>query len=114
MSEVEESFGKNVIPREEQKTLNPIPAENDLFCQSDFRMKAVATALDGNIALLAGLMRGEGRGGEGGGRRAEGGSTHVFQISACRLPTSPTRLDSPLSPVSPSPPSPFRLPPASN
>jgi RecB family exonuclease len=63
LSEVEEAFGKGAIPRTEQKDLSPIPREDELFCQFDFRVKAVATALDGNVALLAGLMQ-RGRGGD--------------------------------------------------
>ncbi len=62
LSEVEEAFGYGTIPRTEQKDLSPIPPEDDLFCQFDFRVKAVATSLEGNVALLAGMMRGEGRG----------------------------------------------------
>jgi ATP-dependent helicase/nuclease subunit B len=66
LSEVEEAFGPGTIPRTEQKDLSPIPADDELFCQFDFRVKAVATALEGNVALLAGLMQSEtGRLGEG-------------------------------------------------
>ena len=64
LSEVEDAFGKGTIPRTEQKDLSPIPQEDELFCQFDFRVKAVATVLEGNVALLAGMME-MGRQGEG-------------------------------------------------
>ena len=117
LSEVEEAFGKGTIPRTEQKDLSPIPPEDELFCQFDFRVKAVATALEGNVALLAGLMeRGEeerGRGGDEETRRQ--GDEDV----ACSSITWQLRLSlTPSVSVSPSPfsclPSPLPLPPAWN
>jgi ATP-dependent helicase/DNAse subunit B len=75
LNEVEEAFGKDGIPRVEQKDLSPIPPEEDeLFCQTDFRVKAVATALEGNVALLAGLMQRTGKEERGAERLAAAGT----------------------------------------
>ena len=84
LSEIEEAFAPGQIPRVERTDLSPIPSEDEPLCQSDFRVKAVATALAGNVALLAGLMSGEGR-----EQRAEGW--------ALQCPTSSSPLPSPLS-----------------
>ncbi len=106
LSEVEEAFGKDVIPRSEQKDLNPIPAEDELFCPFDFRVKAVATALGlgerglgtsvpsraADVSLLAGLFE-RGRGGEGEKGRQEGDDvplSHLPISSSPPLPFSPS------------------------
>ena len=113
LSEVEEAFGKGAIPRTEQKDLSPIPREDELFCQFDFRVKAVATALDGNVALLAGMMGGEGREERGEGRglgtsvpgqlgigqSAVGSGKSHHQQSAISNQQSTIPLPSPLSPL---------------
>ena len=65
LSEIEEAFGQDRIPRVERTDLSPIPSDDEPLCQSDFRVKAVATALEGNVALLAGLMQGRGERGRG-------------------------------------------------
>jgi ATP-dependent helicase/nuclease subunit B len=59
LSEIEEAFGENVIPHARQTDLSPIPTDDEPLCESDFRIKAMATAINGNVALLAGLMRPE-------------------------------------------------------
>ncbi len=92
LSEVEQAFGPGQIPRIEQTDLSPIrrdvagtrrvpecphtacadykPDHNDEpLCPSEFRVQAVATALNGNVSLLAGLMQGER--GEGREERAD-------------------------------------------
>ncbi|MEN6450112.1 MAG: PD-(D/E)XK nuclease family protein [Thermoguttaceae bacterium] len=56
LSEVEQGFGPDKIPRIEQKDLSPIPVDDEPLCQSDFRVRAVSTALAGNVSLLAGLL----------------------------------------------------------
>ncbi len=110
LSEVEDAFGKGAIPRTEQKDLSPIPREDELFCQFDFRVKAVATALDGNVALLAGMMggeeRGEGRGlgtsvpsQVGSGQSAVGSGKSHHQQSAISNQQSTIPLLSPLPPL---------------
>jgi ATP-dependent helicase/DNAse subunit B len=48
------------IPRTERADLSPIPPDDEPLCEAEFRVKAVAMALDGNVALLAGLMRVDG------------------------------------------------------
>lgn len=58
LTEVEQVFGEKGVTRSEQKDLSPVPAGEPL-CTADFRIQAMATALDGNAALLAELMRGE-------------------------------------------------------
>jgi ATP-dependent helicase/nuclease subunit B len=73
LSEIEEAFGEKVIPHVKQTDLSPIPPDDEPLCEADFRVKAMATALDGNVALLAGLIRGEGR-----GARGEGGDGSVL------------------------------------
>jgi ATP-dependent helicase/DNAse subunit B len=115
LNEVEEAFGAGSIPRSEQKDLSPIPPEDELFCQFDFRVKAVATALAGNVALLAGLMRGEGTGlgtsvpsevgrGQwvvGSGQLAVGSEESRSSQSAIDERQSAIPLPSPLSPLPP-------------
>ena len=72
LDEVEQAFGSGRIPRTERTDLSPIPPDDQPLSEAEFRIKAVATALEGNVALLAGLMaRDEGKA-EGGGRKAEG------------------------------------------
>ncbi|MFZ1935805.1 MAG: PD-(D/E)XK nuclease family protein, partial [Thermoguttaceae bacterium] len=115
LSEVEEVFGAGAIPRCEQNDLSPIPPEDELFCPFDFRVKAVATALAGNVALLAGLMRGEGREERGEGRglgtsvpsevgrgqRAVGSEEGGRSQSTINNQQSAIPLPSPLSPLPP-------------
>jgi ATP-dependent helicase/nuclease subunit B len=57
LSEIEEAFGPGTIPRLERSDLSPIPSHDEPLCQSDFRVKALANALAGNVSLLAALMR---------------------------------------------------------
>ncbi len=57
LSEIEEAFGPGEIPRFEQTDLSPIPTDDEPLCEADFRVKAVATALEGNVSLLAALLR---------------------------------------------------------
>jgi ATP-dependent helicase/DNAse subunit B len=71
LQEVEQAFGPGRIPRVEQTDLRPVPPDDDPPSEAEFRVKALATALEGNVALLAGLFaRGEKRG-ERGERRGE-------------------------------------------
>jgi ATP-dependent helicase/nuclease subunit B len=73
LDEVEQAFGPGRIPRTERTDLRPIPPDDQPLSEAEFRVKAVATALEGNVALLAGLLaRGERRGARGQGP-GEGG-----------------------------------------
>ncbi len=69
LSEVEQALAPAKIPRAEQTDLSPIPPEDEPLCEAELRIKAVATALDGNVALMAGLMAHERR-----EKKAEGGT----------------------------------------
>ena len=62
LREVEQAFGPGRIPRIERADLRPIPPDDEPVSEAEFRVKAIATALEGNVALLAGLFGG----GEGG------------------------------------------------
>jgi len=59
LKEVELACGAGRIPRTELSDLSPIPAGKEPLTAAEFRVKAVATALDGNVSLLAGLLRRE-------------------------------------------------------
>jgi ATP-dependent helicase/nuclease subunit B len=72
LREVERAFGPGQIPRIERADLSPIPPDDEPASQAEFRVKALATALAGNVALLAGLF---GMKGEGGRGKAEHGSS---------------------------------------
>jgi ATP-dependent helicase/nuclease subunit B len=56
LDEVEQAFAPSRIPRTERTDLRPIPLDAEPLSEAEFRVKAIATALEGNIALLAGLM----------------------------------------------------------
>ncbi|MBU4397897.1 MAG: PD-(D/E)XK nuclease family protein, partial [Planctomycetes bacterium] len=60
LGEVEQAFGPGQITRVEQTDLSPVPRDDEPLSAAEFRVKAVATALEGNVALLAGLMGGTG------------------------------------------------------
>lgn len=73
LGEVEEVFGPGAIRRVEQVDLSPVPLDDEPLSAAEFRVKAVATALEGNVALLAGLFgSSEGGKGERGEKREEG------------------------------------------
>jgi ATP-dependent helicase/DNAse subunit B len=60
LQEVDEAMGPGRISRTEQSDLRPIPPDDDPPSEAEFRVKALATALEGNVNLLAGLFdRGE-------------------------------------------------------
>ncbi len=61
LREVEQAFAPLNIPRVERADLSPIPPDDEPHCAAEFRIKALATALDGNVALLAGLLHTERR-----------------------------------------------------
>ena len=60
LDEVEQAFGPGQITRVEQTDLSPVPRDDEPLSAAEFRVKAVATALEGNVSLLAGLMGGTG------------------------------------------------------
>ena len=55
LTEVEQACGAGRITRTEQADLSPIPLDDDPLSSAELRVKATATALAGNVALLAGL-----------------------------------------------------------
>ncbi len=59
LKEIEAACGPGRIPREEVIELSPVPRSDEPRSAADFRVKAVADALAGNVALLAGLVRAE-------------------------------------------------------
>jgi len=59
LKEVEEACGPGRIPRREAPGLSPIPAHDEPLTATEFRVKAVSTALEGDVSLLAGLARRE-------------------------------------------------------
>jgi len=56
LSEVEQACGRGRIPRTEITDLSPIPA-GDPLCVAEFRVQAMAKALEGDVSMLAGLIR---------------------------------------------------------
>jgi RecB family exonuclease len=58
LEEVEQACGPQRIVRRELGDLSPIPRSEPLAAV-EFRVQAVATALEGNVSLLAGLVRRE-------------------------------------------------------
>ncbi len=60
LGQLEQAFGPGQITRVEQTDLSPVPRDDEPLSAAEFRVKAVATALEGNVALLAGLMGGGG------------------------------------------------------
>jgi ATP-dependent helicase/DNAse subunit B len=59
LEEVEQACGKGRIARTEVYDLSPVPAHDEPQTAGEFRVKAVATALEGEPSLLAGLIREE-------------------------------------------------------
>ena len=55
--EVEQVFGKGNIPRTEATDLRPIPTGDDPLSFAQFRVKAMADALGGNVSFLTGLLQ---------------------------------------------------------
>ena len=56
LQDVEQAFGSARIPRVERADLRPVPPDDDPPSEAEFRVKALATALEGNVSLLAGLF----------------------------------------------------------
>jgi ATP-dependent helicase/nuclease subunit B len=54
---VEQACGQGRIARSEVVDLSPVPLGDDPLSQREFRVKALATAIDGNVSLLAGLLQ---------------------------------------------------------
>ena len=59
LDEVEQACGPGRIPRTEVPDLSPIPTHDEPLTTTDFRIQAVYGALQGNVSLLAGLVRRE-------------------------------------------------------
>jgi len=57
LEEVVRACGEGRIKRSETADLSPVPLGDDPLSLREFRVKALATAVDGNVALLAGLLR---------------------------------------------------------
>jgi ATP-dependent helicase/nuclease subunit B len=59
LEELEQVCGPGRIRRTVVPDLSPIPAHDDPLTAEEFRVKAVAASLDGDVSLLAGLVRGD-------------------------------------------------------
>jgi RecB family exonuclease len=59
LQEVELACGPGQIHRTERADLSPIPAGDEPLTPADFRVKALANAMAGNVLLLAGLVGAE-------------------------------------------------------
>jgi len=59
LEEVEEAYAGVEVPRTVAANLSPVPSHDEPLTAAEFRVKAVATALEGNVSLLAGLVRRE-------------------------------------------------------
>ncbi len=59
LQEVQQACGPGRIARTERTDLSPVPAGDEPFSAAEFRVKAVAAALDGDgdVSLLAGLLQ---------------------------------------------------------
>jgi len=108
LGEVEQVFGPGVIPRVEQIDLSPVPRDEEPLSAAEFRVKAVATALEGNVALLAGFFL---DGGLGVGHREQGTRTGNKAQGGRRKKTdaSPAICDASNLPPTTCPRSPFPL-----
>ncbi|MBN1396063.1 MAG: exodeoxyribonuclease V subunit gamma [Pirellulales bacterium] len=73
LDEVERAFSPAKVPRVEQTDLSPVPRGDEPLSAAEFRVKAVAAALEGNVALLAGWFSWD----EGRGARGEGHALDV-------------------------------------
>ena len=62
LQEVEGACGKERIARTERTDLSPVPLGEEPFSAAEFRVKAVAAALGGDVTLLAGLLQEGARG----------------------------------------------------
>jgi len=56
LSEVEQACGRDQIPRTQPIDLSPVPSGDELLSAAEFRVKALSTALEGDVSLLAGLV----------------------------------------------------------
>ena len=61
LEEVDQACGSGRIPRTEVRDLSPIPTHDEPLSEAELRVRAVSTALEGNVSLLAGLVRREPR-----------------------------------------------------
>ncbi len=59
LDELEALCGPGQIEKKELFELRPIPTEPVLLCPRDFRVRAMAEALEGKVELLAGLVQAE-------------------------------------------------------
>jgi ATP-dependent helicase/DNAse subunit B len=59
LEEVEQTCGPGRIHRTEAAELSPVPTCEDPLTTAEFRVKAAANALEGNVSLLSGLVREE-------------------------------------------------------
>jgi len=57
LTEVEQACGSGRIRRTDLPDLSPVPDDDKPLCLGTFRTRAMATALAGNVSLLAGLLR---------------------------------------------------------
>ncbi len=57
LQEVEQACGPGRVERTELTDLSPVPRGDEPLSPAEFRLKAVSSALEGEVALLAGLMQ---------------------------------------------------------
>ena len=92
LGEVEEVFGLGAIHRVEQVDLSPVPLDDEPLSAAEFRVKAVATALEGNVALLAGLFGSRGERSEERKEKREGDTQNQPGSSSESLLPPPSSL----------------------
>ncbi len=56
LAEVEQACGEGKIARTEATDLSPVPVDDEPLSPAEFRLKATALALEGDLPLLAGLV----------------------------------------------------------
>ena len=61
LKEVEQACGQGRIARHQQLDLSPVPSDDALLSSDALRLRAIATAIDGKVDLLAGLMQHDAR-----------------------------------------------------
>jgi len=60
LEELEAVCGPDKVKKQELFDLRPIPEPETLYCPRDFHIRAMADALEGDVSLLAGIVRSNG------------------------------------------------------
>jgi RecB family exonuclease len=104
LREVEQVFGPCGIPRTQQTDLSPVPQSDEPLCEAELRVKAIDMALDGNVALLAGMFRrdqGAGDKGQGLGVTSRGNSVRSTEYGVRNDPEQQTGPETPSADAKP-------------